>query len=44
MANPGPGLPGDNIEEAFSLYRRAHKLIEMGNAFASYVWIAPSSQ
>ena len=28
-----PGEPGNDMEEAFGLYRRANKLVDMGNAF-----------
>ena len=31
---PPPGEPGNDMEEAFGLYRRANKLVEMGNAFS----------
>ena len=31
---PPPGDPGNDMEEAFGLYRRANKLVEMGNAFS----------
>jgi len=30
---PPPGEPGNDMEEAFGLYRRANKLVDMGNAF-----------
>lgn len=35
MAAPKPqgGQPGDDMEEAFGLYRRANKMVDMGNAF-----------
>ena len=32
--HPPPGDPGNDMEEAFGLYRRANKLVEMGNAFS----------
>jgi hypothetical protein len=31
---PPPEEPGNDMEEAFGLYRRANKLVEMGNAFS----------
>lgn len=34
MAQPGPGAPEDDVEEAFGLYRKAQKVIQLGNAFA----------
>jgi hypothetical protein len=33
---PPPGEPGNDMEEAFGLYRRANKLVDMGNAFLRY--------
>ena len=35
MAAPSPAgsQPGDDMEEAFGLYRRANKMADMGNAF-----------
>jgi hypothetical protein len=30
---PPPGDVGEDMEEAFALYRRAKKLVDMGNAF-----------
>ncbi len=34
MAVPGPSDSGHEMEEAFALYRKAQKLIEIGNAFS----------
>ena len=35
MAAPSPAgsQPGDDMEEAFGLYRRANKMVDMGNTF-----------
>jgi hypothetical protein len=34
MAQPGPGSTEDDLEEAFALYRKAQKVIQLANAFA----------
>lgn len=37
MAAPSPhGGAGEDMEEAFGLYRRANKMVDMGNAFLRY--------
>ncbi len=35
MANAGPGSVEDDLEEAFSLYRKAQKVLQLANAFAT---------
>lgn len=39
---PPPGDVGEDMEEAFALYRRAMKLVDMGNAFLEWVQLAYS--
>jgi hypothetical protein len=37
MSHPGSGSAEDEMEEGFALYRKAQKIIQLGNAFARYV-------
>lgn len=34
MSQPGPGAQEDDVEEAFALYRKAQKVIQLGSAFS----------
>ena len=34
MAQPGQGSAEDDMEEAFALYRKAQKIIQLGSAFS----------
>jgi hypothetical protein len=37
MSQLGPGQEEDEIEEAFGLFRKAQKMINLGNAFSKWV-------
>jgi hypothetical protein len=34
MSQPGPGPQEDDVEEAFALYRKAQKIMQLGTAFS----------
>lgn len=36
MAQPSQGQTEDDMEEAFALYRKAQKVIQLGTAFSRY--------
>lgn len=37
MSQLGPGQEEDEVEEAFGLFRKAQKMINLGNAFSKWV-------
>lgn len=39
MSQLGPGQEEDEIEEAFGLFRKAQKMINLGNAFSKWVYL-----